>query len=476
MIANRHITDILLDLHEKSRSGILRVERKNQKKQFVLIKGLLAYAESNLPEEHLAKIMVGQGLLPQSRLREVAALMKNGKTSEEAILEILDHIPASTGSEMEQGRRQQAVSILASLLPWPEYDIHFYAGDDLVRCRLFLDLSLPELLAESARHAVSDRVIRLPEHFLQQRCSAIKECEGKIALLPLTTTEVFLYSQVRKPVSATDLLSLLPPDTRKPEDALLCLSLLGLIRLEDAVSSTGAIPAELQAGLSLQRLEEMLSLIERSDLYEVLAVARDASQEEIQSSYHKLAKQYHPDRFQSDECSTELRATAQHVFTGINAAYLTLKDSTSRAAYEKKRASNDARTDYGKKDRTGDEKTAEALFHNGKALIAGGEFDKAVESLKGCVWLRPERADYQHYLGVALSEIPDRRKKAEEHLLKALELDFTSIKSRLALARLYANVMLRKKALFQLEEVLRWDPENREARKLLDILAKARKN
>ncbi len=88
--------------------------------------------------------------------------------------------------------------------------------------------------------------------------------------------------------------------------------------------------------------------------------------------------------------------------------------------------------------------------------------------MKACVWLAPEKAKFNHYLGVAESEIPKLRKSAEQHLLKALELDNTSMASRLELARLYIKVMLRRKAEAQLQELMRWDPHNREVQKLAD--------
>ena len=67
---------------------------------------------------------------------------------------------------------------------------------------------------------------------------------------------------------------------------------------------------------------------------------------------------------------------------------------------------------------------------------------------------------------MAQSEIPSQRKSAEQHLLKALEINKMSVPTHLALAKLYIKVMLRRKAEQQLEELLRWDPENKEAHKL----------
>jgi predicted Zn-dependent protease len=81
--------------------------------------------------------------------------------------------------------------------------------------------------------------------------------------------------------------------------------------------------------------------------------------------------------------------------------------------------------------------------------------------------LCPEKAAYHHYLGVAESENPKSRKSAEQHFLKALELDVVSIASRIALAKLYIQVNLNRKADHLLMEVLQLDSENKEAHRLL---------
>ncbi len=62
--------------------------------------------------------------------------------------------------------------------------------------------------------------------------------------------------------------------------------------------------------------------------YEVLGVARDASDADIKKAYHKLVMKYHPDKNQGDKASEEK-------FKEVNNAFDILKDSQKRAAYDR---------------------------------------------------------------------------------------------------------------------------------------------
>lgn len=64
------------------------------------------------------------------------------------------------------------------------------------------------------------------------------------------------------------------------------------------------------------------------NLYELLGVARDASEKDIRSAYRKLARKLHPDVNPNDR-------TAEARFKEINAAYEVLSDADNRKKYDK---------------------------------------------------------------------------------------------------------------------------------------------
>jgi len=63
-----------------------------------------------------------------------------------------------------------------------------------------------------------------------------------------------------------------------------------------------------------------------SNYYDVLGIAKNASQSDIKKAYRTLAQKYHPDRYEGDDAATK--------FQEINTAYQTLKDPQKRAAYD----------------------------------------------------------------------------------------------------------------------------------------------
>jgi len=68
--------------------------------------------------------------------------------------------------------------------------------------------------------------------------------------------------------------------------------------------------------------------VTKVDYYEVLSVSRDASDQELKTSYRKLAMQFHPDRNPGD-------AAAEEKFKECSEAYGVLSDAEKRAAYDR---------------------------------------------------------------------------------------------------------------------------------------------
>jgi molecular chaperone DnaJ len=66
----------------------------------------------------------------------------------------------------------------------------------------------------------------------------------------------------------------------------------------------------------------------KRDLYEILGVNRDASEDELKKAYRKLAMKYHPDRNPDNK-------DAEDKFKEAKEAYEILTDANKRAAYDR---------------------------------------------------------------------------------------------------------------------------------------------
>lgn len=69
------------------------------------------------------------------------------------------------------------------------------------------------------------------------------------------------------------------------------------------------------------------------DLYSILGVSKNSTQDEIKSAYRKLAMKYHPDKNPGD-------TAAEEMFKKISAAYDVLGDETKRRQYDSFGSSN----------------------------------------------------------------------------------------------------------------------------------------
>ena len=88
--------------------------------------------------------------------------------------------------------------------------------------------------------------------------------------------------------------------------------------------------------------------------------------------------------------------------------------------------------------------------------------------------LEPENARYRHWLATCLTKNPKWRREAEEHFLKAIELEQFNSSHYLGLGLLYQEVGMPKRAEAQFRQALQLSPGDRAANEALETLASSK--
>src|SRR5262245_28290028 len=137
----------------------------------------------------------------------------------------------------------------------------------------------------------------------------------------------------------------------------------------------------------------------RASYYQILAVARDATEEQVRTAYYHLVARFHPDLY-GDALEGETRAKLVSIYSRLVEAYRCLSSGERRVRYDKGLAGGKLRwtsDDEHARTRPGpdvDESItnpkAKQFFRMGRAAIQKGDGKGAVTHLKLALSLEPK--------------------------------------------------------------------------------------
>jgi curved DNA-binding protein CbpA len=525
------LAELVREIYGEGLSGAVRLSRERARAVIYFEAGEVVYAASNLRAFRFAECARRWNLLTESQLAGVgagasdleagAALVGSGALSREALDELTT---------------RQVSELLCHALLWTDGQWEFNPRVRLAG-QVRAGVNVKALLVESAR--------RLPERFVAGRLADEGEKFYPESRAPedvnLTPPEAFVLSRVDAPVSVRDLVIISGLPQAETLRAAYTLALGGFLRRErwpqaltdEEQARAHALASAQEAGApqtpepepqpeqktvaaapprpeppapEAKREEEPKpeDLFERlnyaADYYQVLGVARSASQADIKRAYHGMAKRFHPDRYRR-EADEALMARIESGFAQVAQAYETLKDSTSRASYDTKlfqqeaasrgaRAKSPATAEAGAGtgSRAGGAAgfspsaagggqaaaspslRAKELFQQGLSALQQGNHASAIASLGEAARLDPTQPRYRASLGQAMAKDERLRRGAEAELKAAIALDANNAAYRIMLAELYTDLGLVRRALAELGRALTLEPQNRIARGMLDQL------
>ena len=489
------LVELIREITCQQRDGVLRLKQNTVRVAVYFEGGEIIYAVANLRELRLIEYIRKQELLSD----EQAASLEDNK-SDLALAASLHRRGILDQRTVMRLITKQVLDVLRVALLWSEgtweFDAHTHLNDPL---RVKVDV-LGLLLQASRKIRPETIAARLPNRF--EVLSQLPTLPDSTALLP---EEGFLFSRLDSPTTLNELVLLSGMREADALRAVYGLALAGFVKRDHWPSALGkerpkvTVPvAETRETITestsegsvhtlAEELEGLLQRLEKAgSYYEILDLDKGAAPQDIKNNYYALARRYHPDRFHS-QAGTPLHASVESAFAKIAQAYVALADPTQRKAYdaklaarEKMRTSSVAVPKQTEQDRLraeasrrddGEAKTeyarAESSFQEGFIALQQGQTQAAIVNLAAAARLVPGEARFRAYYGRALASGDDTRRLAEAELQAALKLDPHNSSYRLMLAELYFDLGFLLRSEGEVKRILKAEPNQAAALKLL---------
>lgn len=492
-LASDTFGELLKDISAHDVSGAFRLAFERQKIVVYISGGKPVLAAANMKSLRLLEFI--------KRLKAVAPqnlLAINEQTPDSALINILLENNLIDRSGLLFVQTEQIKTIIGAALEWREGEWSF---SPLVRAAegLKLEFDATSLLLTAARKVSGE--FAAPRISNEEMFIADADFSRGETLLPL---EAFIFSRIENSSTFATIAAASGLPSEQVAKALYALWFGGFVRraghrgafdkeiaeriattnfrfkshkkpvetktetpvsTEDEIKAANAENADLMA--KIETLQEFFVRIEVArNHYEILGVERDAAIRDIKTSYFRLAKIYHPDKFHNAENAHHL-PRVENAFSLITRAYDALKDDESRKLYDfKLRRAESA----GDADVEQTPQTPEDFFRNGAVALQQENFPQAVANFSQAVNLESNNAKYHAFYGKALSVNPKFRHQAESELTNAVRLEPNNVEYRLMLVEFYRGFGLLKRAQGELTRIFTIDPNNTQAREILDSL------
>ncbi len=142
---------LLVELHQKSATGSLKLERAPLQKAVYLRDGQILFAASNDPQDQLASILVDEGKLSKDQMQVAQARVSAGNP----LAKVLTELGYISQRELADAARLKVEKILTDLYGWKEGTFQFVERS-LPKGAIDLELSTPRLIFNSVQR-IEDR-------------------------------------------------------------------------------------------------------------------------------------------------------------------------------------------------------------------------------------------------------------------------------------------------------------------------------
>jgi curved DNA-binding protein CbpA len=327
------ITDLIREIAQKQRSGLLRLTRGKTIKAIFFENGEPKFAISNLTGEQLEHLLTKQSLVTPEQVE--AAKARAGKVPRLA-RELVD-MGVLSAEAMRKAVREQVMEIILSMFESAQGDFQF---DERIRAAhdYTLDMSVADVILEGSRRLSKNQqlaeAVAPPDAVLMRARSNGGQIDSGI-LLPV---ESYILSRIDAPTAVSDvgmLSGLADTDAHRAVVSLVAAGFLTLVGDDRDVTAEGTPEPDETADRLREEVSRKLHFFSQADFYDILGVGRNATTAEIKASYYQLAKKFHPDRHRQPGYA-ELKPRLDALFALITQAYQTLSEGAQRAVYDER--------------------------------------------------------------------------------------------------------------------------------------------
>jgi curved DNA-binding protein CbpA len=492
-ITSNPITEPLKAICLKKLTGTLVVSNNAVVKELLFDKGLFAGALSTDPSEDFGEWLVSIGKLSPADLD--AAVLRD--PSRQLLGQVLVEMQFFDATQIGEYQALHSQESFCSIFNWESGQFDFKEGNIFLDESQRLSLPIPNLIFQAIQRITSPELIHRGLKGNNRLIRLSSGSEARAIEIDLKPEEAFILSRIDSSISIAEIMQLSPLGLDKTERTLYGFLSAGIIEFvtqnqansrtftppaSGAYRSTEPLPApppeeDTENQLSTQEINEvksdvflMLEAAKVKTYYEFLNIPPAASADEIKKSYYTLAKKYHPDRYHHST-KGEIKEALETIFSTLSQAYETLKVPATRTSYDAKIFKLDSPTLTPEKQTPsgssaagfGQQKLAELNYRQGRGYYEQEDYWNSVQAFRQSVRLEPSNGRYRYWLGMALTKNPKWRREAEEHFLKAIEIDQFKAEYCAGLGNLYKEVGMARRAQGQFNRALQLEPDNQTA-------------
>ncbi len=415
------LAEVLSELHRWRATGALLLHAGAVKKLVYLREGAPFFVRSNVLAETLGQLLVRERLITLRECEESLAKSQQSKRMQGTELIELGCIsPANLAYALQLQLEQK----LFELFVWAQGEYRFNPAAPMPGAQIALEMTPARLLLEGVKRAYDGERARAALGDVSAcRVQFTNDPLDRFQDMGLEADEAQLYALIDGRRTVAELLAisalgrLSEDDGRRVLYALRCANMIHFAAPNDAtppepesrwprapepppeaeLPERALAEPELALRQQIERLAARAQDLRRGTLFEVLAVAPDASEFEVRNAFAALARESHPDRLGPD-ATRQARAFAEEIFRQLSLAHDTLADRGRRTEYELQLRAGVRRSDGDAVDSILD---AESRFREGEALLAAGDASRARVAFEQATQLYPDEAEFHACLGWA---------------------------------------------------------------------------